>query len=295
MLFSVCVDTRRPWGDLVTLARHADNAGLERIYVPDHFMPYDPSGAVPGEVLECWTVMTALAAATARIGLGSLVLGNTYRHPAVVANMAAALDQVSGGRMLLGLGAGWQRNEHTAYGIDLPDPGDRLARFEEAVQVISLLLRSEVSNFAGTHYRLTQARCEPSPVQSPLPLLVGGAGERRTIPLAARYADAWHTWAAPHEFQRKNEILDEACVAAGRDPSVIRRLTGQVLRVLARGDPVDDASDIIGTPEFVTERLNNYRDARVDEFVVRDHAATPLADALESVTLLADEVVPVLG
>jgi alkanesulfonate monooxygenase SsuD/methylene tetrahydromethanopterin reductase-like flavin-dependent oxidoreductase (luciferase family) len=84
-------------------------------------------------------------------------------------------------------------------------------------------------------------------------------------------------------------------VAAARDPSVIRRLTGQVLRVLARGDPVDDASDIIGTPEFVTERLNNYRDARVDEFVVRDHAATPLADALESVTLLADEVVPVLG
>jgi F420-dependent oxidoreductase-like protein len=294
VLLSVCVDTGRPWGDLLTLARHAEDAGLERIYVPDHFMPYNPSEAVPGPVLECWTVVAALAAVTGRIGLGTLVLGNTYRHPAVVANMAATLDRVSGGRVLLGLGAGWQRNEHTAYGIDLPDPGERLVRFEEAVQVISLLLRSEVSNFEGAHYRLTQARCEPSPVQRPLPLLVGGAGERRTIPLAARYADAWHTWAAPREFQRKNEIVDEACVAAGRAPSAIRRLNGQVLRVLAHGDPVDDDSDIIGTPEFVADRLSDYREARVDEFIVRDHAATPLVDALESVTLLAGEVVPAL-
>ncbi|MDZ5620608.1 TIGR03560 family F420-dependent LLM class oxidoreductase [Nocardioides bizhenqiangii] len=295
MLISVCLDTGRPWGDLLTLAGHAEQTGFERIYVPDHFMPYDPSVAVPGNVHECWTVLSALAVSTTRIGLGTLVLGNTYRHPAVVANMAATLDQISAGRALLGLGAGWQPNEHKAYGIDLPDPGHRLDRFEEAVQVVSLLLRSEVSDFAGAHYRLSQARCQPPPVQTPLPLLVGGAGERRTIPLAVRHADAWHTWAAPPEFQRKSEILDEACRVAGRAPSEVRRLTGQVVRVLARGNPVHDDSDIVGTAQFVAHRLGDYRDAKVDEFIVRDRAATPLRDALGSMTLMAAEVVPALG
>ena len=256
-------------------------------------MPYDPSAAVPGQVHECWTTLSALAAATTRIGLGTLVLGNTYRHPAVVANMAATLDQVSGGRVLLGLGAGWQPNEHTAYGIELPDLGRRLDRFEEAVQVVSTLLRSEVSNFDGAHYRLTRARCQPAPIQTPLPLLVGGAGERRTIPLAARYADAWHAWATPPEFRRKCDILDEACLAAERTPSDVRRLTGQVLRVLPRGEPVDDESDIIGSPAYVVDRLGGYLDANVDEFIVRDHAATPLAAAIESISLLASEVAPV--
>ena len=294
MLVSVCLDSGRPWGDLLTLARHAERVGFERIYVPDHFMPYDPSEAVAGQVHECWTILSALAALTTRIGLGTLVLGNTYRHPAVVAKMAATLDQISGGRLMLGLGAGWQPNEHTAYGIDLPDPGRRLDRFEEALQVISLLLRFEVSSFAGAHYRLSQARCQPAPAQTPLPLLVGGAGERRTIPLAARYADAWHTWATPPEFQRKSDILDEACLVAERTPSDVRRLTGQVVRVLARGNPVDDDSDIIGPPAFVADRLNGYREARVEEFIVRDHAATPSADAIESMTVLAAAVVPAL-
>ena len=277
------------------MARVAENAGFERIYLPDHFIPYAPSEAIPGPVHECWTILCALAAATTRIGLGTLVLGNTYRHPAVVAKMAATLDQVSGGRLLLGLGAGWQPNEHTAYGIELPDAGRRLDRFAEAVQIISMLLRSEVSDFDGTHYRLVQARCQPAPIQTCLPLLVGGAGERRTIPLAARYADAWHTWAVPSEFRRKSDILDEACLAAQRTPSDVRRLTGQVLRVLAHGIPVDDDSDIIGDAGFVADRLSGYVDAKVDEFIVRDHAATPLAVAIESMTRLAAEVVPAMG
>jgi F420-dependent oxidoreductase-like protein len=294
VLLSVCLDTQRPWGDLLRLARQAEDASFERVYVPDHFIPYDPSRAVPGAVHECWTTLTALAASTTRIGLGTLVLGNTYRHPAVVANMAATLDQVSGGRVLLGLGAGWQPNEHTAYGIGLPDPGPRLDRFEEALQVISMLLRSEVSDFDGVHYRLIGARCQPAPVQAPLPLLVGGAGERRTIPLAARYADAWHTWATPTEFRRKCDILDEACAAAERAPSDVRRLTGQVLRVLARGTPVDDESDIVGERAHVVDRLHAYVEANVDEFIVRDHAATPVADALVSMSMLGSDVIPAL-
>ena len=189
MCSSACVLTHgRAWSDTVQLARHAELAGLVRVYVPDHFMPYHPTAAVPGPVHECWTTLSALAVAVTRIGLGTLVLGNTYRHPAVVANMAASLDQVSNGRLLLGLGAGWQANEHVAYGIELQGPGSRLDRFEEALQVVSLLLRSEETSFNGSYYKMDGARCEPAPVQMPLPLLVGGAGERRSIPLAARYA-----------------------------------------------------------------------------------------------------------
>ena len=295
MILSLCLDLRRGWSDTVELARRAESAGLARIYVPDHFMPHHPAAAVPGPVHESWTTLSALAVAVTRIGLGTLVLGNTYRHPAVVANMAASLDQVSGGRLLLGLGAGWQANEHVAYGIELQGPARRLDRFEEALQVVSLLLRSEVTSFNGTYYTLDGARCEPAPVQTPLPLLVGGAGERRSIPLAARYADAWHSWTTPPEFRQKSTVLDAACAAAGRAPSDVRRLTGQVVRVLAHGEPVDDELDIIGSTTFVAERLTAYREAGVDEFVIRDHAAIPVADAIESLGLLASDVVPALS
>jgi alkanesulfonate monooxygenase SsuD/methylene tetrahydromethanopterin reductase-like flavin-dependent oxidoreductase (luciferase family) len=173
---SLCLDPRRPWPDLRDLGRCAEEAGLARLYVPDHFMPYDERVAVAGPVLESWTSLNALALVTSRIGLGSLVLGNAYRHPAVVANMAATLDRVSGGRLLLGLGAGWQPNEHQAYGIEPLDPADRISRFEEALHVITSLLRSELSTFHGTYYTLESARCEPVTAQRPLPLLVGGAG-----------------------------------------------------------------------------------------------------------------------
>ena len=270
-------------------------SGLARIYVPDHFMPYHPASAAPGPVHECWTTLSALAVAVTRIGLGTLVLGNTYRHPAVVANMAASLDQVSSGRLLLGLGAGWQANEHTAYGIELQGAPSRLDRFEEALQVVSLLLRSEVTSFDGSYYRMHGARCEPAPVQMPLPLLVGAAGERRSIPLAARYADAWHAWTTPPEFRHKSAVLDAACAAAGRAPSDVRRLTGQVVRALAHGAPVDDERDIIGSTAFVAERLTAYREAGVDEFVIRDNAAFHVADAIESVGLLASDVIPTLS
>lgn len=294
MLLSLCLDLRRAWADTLELARQAELEGLARIYVPDHFIPYHPDEAVPGPVHECWTTLSALAVAVPPVGLGTLVLGNTYRHPAVVANMAASLDQVSGGRLLLGLGAGWQANEHVAYGLELERPAARLDRFEEALQVVSLLLRSEVTSFHGTYYRLDGARCEPPPLQTPLPLLVGGSGERRTIPMAARYADAWHAWTTPSEFRRKSSVLDAACVAAGRSPTGVRRLTGQVVRVLATGHGGDDEADIIGSPTFVAERLSAYWAAGVDEFVIRDHAAIATADAIESVRLLASDVVPAL-
>lgn len=268
---------------------------MARLYVPDHFMPYHATTAVAGPVHESWTSLSALAVATTKIGLGTLVLGNSYRHPAVVANMAATLDQISDGRLVLGLGAGSQPNEHLAYGIELLPPADRVRRFEEGLQAITSLLRSEVSTFDGAYYTLDAARCEPAPVQQPLPLLVAGAGERRSIPLAARFADAWHAWTTPEQFRRKSGILDAACAAVGRDPAEIRRLTGQVLLVVAHTPPVADDPDIIGSAPFVSQRLAAYQDAGVDEFIVRDHADTPVASAIDSVTRLASGVLPSLS
>src|SRR5215471_11525320 len=232
MRMSLCIDPGRSWTQVLALAQRVDSAGWHAVYVSDHFMPHDPAGrAADGPVLECWTVLAALAAQTATVRLGSLVLGNSYRHPAVVANMAATLDQVSGGRLLLGLGAGSQPNEHHAYGIELLSPSERISRFAEGVEVIASLLRSEHVTFRGSYYSLDAARCEPTSLQRPLPLLVGGAGERRSIPLAARFADAWHAWTTPEQFRHKSRVLDAACAAVGRDPADVRRLTGQVLLV----------------------------------------------------------------
>lgn len=176
MKLSLCVDPGRSWPEALALAQQADSAGWHAVYVCDHFMPHNPAGdPADGPMLECWTVLTALAALTARVRLGTLVLGNACRHPAVVANMAATLDQVSPGRLVLGLGAGWQANEYAAYGIALPALRDRVAILGEACAVIRSLLDSRRSTMNGEYYRLTDAPCDPKPV-SRIGLLVGGGG-----------------------------------------------------------------------------------------------------------------------
>jgi F420-dependent oxidoreductase-like protein len=173
--------------------------------------------------MEGWTTLTALAQATERIRLGVLVTGNVYRHPAVLANMAATLDIISNGRLELGLGAGWNQEECDAYGIDLPPLKERFDRFDEACQVVLGLLRDETTDFDGKHYRLTAARCEPKPVQRPHPpLCIGGGGERRTLRAVARYAQHWNFPGGGVEaLTSKRAVLDEHCAAIGRDPSEI--------------------------------------------------------------------------
>jgi F420-dependent oxidoreductase-like protein len=271
---SVCLDPARPWADALALAQHAETVGLHGVWVCDHFMPYAGDGRpAAGPVLEGWTQLTAIAARTSRIRLGTLVLGGSYRHPAVVAKMAATLDHVSGGRLTLGLGAGWQPNEHTAYGIELLPAPARLARFAEYVAAIRSLLREPTTSLDGEWFRLSDATCDPSPVQQPLPLLVGGGGEQRTMRVAALHADAWHTWASPTQLARKNAVLDQRCAEVGRDPSAITRVTGDVL------EPHEPAG-------AVQARLTGYAAAGADEFVLRDHSAQALPDALKAVDRL---------
>ena len=150
----MCLDSGRPWSDLVDLAVHAESIGVSRLYVCDHFMPYRADERpASGPMLEAWSVLTALAMATTTVELAPLVLGMTYRHPCVVANMAATLDHVSAGRLVLGLGAGWQVNEHVAYGIPLREVGARLSQFAEACAIIRGMLRGESPTFDGRYFR----------------------------------------------------------------------------------------------------------------------------------------------
>ena len=223
MRFSVWPTLAQPWDDVLEITRHAEATGWDGVYVMDHFMGnVGAPGAVETPTLEGTAALAALAMATDRVRLGTLVLGNTYRHPAVLANWAATVDQLSGGRLLLGVGAGWQENEHEQYGIPLPLPGELIDRFEEACQVWNGLLREPVTTFAGTHYQLTDAICEPKPVQSPLPLLIGGRGNRM-MGVVARHADEWNMWGLADDIAERSAVLDQRCEAIGRDPAEIKR------------------------------------------------------------------------
>jgi F420-dependent oxidoreductase-like protein len=298
MRFSVWPAPHRPWADVLEIVSHCDGVGWDGAYFPDHFMPNDPAGQpLDGPVLESWSVVAGLAARTRRLRLGSLVSGNLYRHPAVVANAAATIDQISDGRFVLGLGAGWQVNEHAAYGIDLGDVRGRLDRFEEACAVVKALLTEPRANFAGRYYHLADAPCDPKPVQSPLPLLIGGGGEQRTLRVAARYADEWNVWSTPEVMRHKSEVLARHCAELGRAPAGIARST-QALVFLSTDEaalaPLRDremrTSTMIGTPAEMVEMVAAYRDAGVDELVVPDWTMGSAAQARDTLDLFWTEV-----
>lgn len=191
----------------------------------DHFMPL--RGDDTGPCLEGWMLLAGLATITKRLRLGVMVTGNTYRHPAVLANMAATADVMSGGRLDFGIGAGWFLREHEAYGIELPPLRERFDRFDEAVEVIDLLLTKDVSNFDGRYYRLREARCDPKPVQSPRPpFVIGGGGERRTLRTTARWADHWNFPSMAFDidaFRQKLSVLEHWCADLGRPSDDIEK------------------------------------------------------------------------
>ena len=295
MRVSLCLDPGRSWPQVLALAHRADVASWHAVYLCDHFMPHDPAGrAVGGPVLECWTVLAALATRTSAVRLGSLVLGNTYRHPAAVATMAATLDQVSGGRLVLGIGAGWQPNEHWAYGINFPPVRDRIAALDDACAVIASLLGQRRPGSGGAAGRLRDGPRDPRPPPR-VPLLVGGGG-RGVLQVAARHADAWHCWATPAEFARKNAVLDQLCQDAGRRPGDVARACGGTVAIRTRGGAVRAAGhdDVPGTPEEILSHLLAFSHAGADEFIVRDAANVPIGQALAQIDTLAQDVVPQL-
>ena len=295
MRFSVWPSTNQPWDEVLATARHAEATGWDGIWVADHFMGNAP-GPVPAEVptLEAGTVLAALAAAVDRVRIGTLVYGNTYRHPAVLANMAATADRISGGRITLGIGAGWQENEHEQYGIDLPPVRERVDRFAEAIQVIRSLLREPTTTFAGEHYRLTDALCEPKPVQDPLPILVGAKGDRM-LGITARYADAWNAWGLPDHIAERSGALSARCQDAGRDPSEIARSAQALLfftddpaeaeRLSALPRPV-----LAGPVDRLREVVARYDEIGLDELIVPDFTLGSGAQKHEALDRFREEV-----
>jgi alkanesulfonate monooxygenase SsuD/methylene tetrahydromethanopterin reductase-like flavin-dependent oxidoreductase (luciferase family) len=223
--------------------------------------------------------LAALAALIPRMRVGTIVLGNTYRHPAVVAKMAAQVDVISGGRLLLGLGAGWQRNEHEAYGIPYYTMRERLERLDEACEVIRSLWTQPRSNFTGRYYQLSDAPLDPKPLQKPHPeLMIGGGGERVTLRIVAKHADHWNVWGGPQVLARKSAILEEHCAKVRRDSKTIARSVNMALLITEKageadrlaetiskrlGTPADDARDIClaGSVDQILEQLGRLREA----------------------------------
>ena len=215
----------KPWSQVLDEFLMAERLGFDHAWLVDHLV--DTDGPPENGCLEGWTLLAAIAALTKRIRIGILVSSNTFRHPAVLLKEAVTVDHISHGRVILGIGTGWHEDEHRRYGIDLPAPAERVDRFEEAVELISLLMSQERTTFAGRHYRLDDARLAPAPVQRPrIPILIA-AHRPRMLRIAARYADQWDTFAAipgtategiEADLAERIAGLDEACREIGRDP-----------------------------------------------------------------------------
>jgi F420-dependent oxidoreductase-like protein len=209
--------------ELQTVWREVEELGFGWISVWDHF--YGATGRPDDAAcLEAVAMHAALACTTSRVQCGSLVYSVGYRHPAVLAKAITTIDQLSGGRAHMGIGAGWAQVEYNAYGIPFPSIGRRMDQLEEGIQCLRGLLHDEVTNFEGTWFQLREARNEPRPVQAKLPIWVGGGGEKRTLRIAAQYADGWNVpFVSPETFAHKCTVLDQHCATVGREPSEIRR------------------------------------------------------------------------
>lgn len=292
------------WPRWQRMARAVEELGFAGLYRSDHFTNPDPPDK---DSLELWVSLTWLASHTERIEFGPLVSPVSFRDPVLTARMAAQVDDLSNGRLVLGVGAGWQVREHEHFGYDLLDIPARFARFEEGLEVITRLLRSdEPVSFSGQYYRLREAILLPRP-QRPggPPILIGGNGLRRTLPLVARYADEWNAvYIPPAQFAMLNAQLDDLLRAQGRQPDDVRRslMTGIVFgrdeaelnRTPAPwGRPLDQVRErgvIIGTPDAVVEQLGRYAEVGVQRVMLQWLAQ----DDLDRLEALAASVLPQL-
>jgi alkanesulfonate monooxygenase SsuD/methylene tetrahydromethanopterin reductase-like flavin-dependent oxidoreductase (luciferase family) len=297
MRFSVWPSPAQPWTDILAVVAHAEATGWDGVYVADHFMgDGERAGDTIQPTFEATALLAGLAAATSRLRLASLVLGITYRHPAVLANWAKTVDAISGGRLLLGVGAGWQENEHEQFGIELGPPGVRVERLEEALAVLVGLLRTPVTNVAGEHYRVTDAVMEPKPQH--LPLLIGAKGPRM-MGVVARHADEWNAWSTPDDFAERSAALDDACATNGRDPATIARSTQALFFVGVEGAKLDSLVERVapraavgGGPAQLGEAVQGWADAGVDELIVPDFTLGSGSQKLEAYDLLMEQVAP---
>ena len=269
-------------GECRELWQWADTAGFTWVDVSDHFYE-SPMTEKQGPYLECLASLAALAVDTERVRVGTCVLAMDYRHPAVLANALATIDHLSDGRLDAGLGAGWNVQEYSAYGIPFERIGKRLDRLEEGIHVLRALWEEPQASYVGEHFQLSEALCEPKPLQARVPIWIGGVGERRTLQLVARYADGWNApYLTVEQWRRLSGVLDEWCERVDRDPQTIQRDVNLSFHLAAddadrpraqahfeevfgpAGDAFRQRGAIIGTPPEAVDLLAPYAEAGVD-------------------------------
>jgi alkanesulfonate monooxygenase SsuD/methylene tetrahydromethanopterin reductase-like flavin-dependent oxidoreductase (luciferase family) len=263
LTFGICRNPTLPYPELVRQFRLYERLGFETAWLTDHFQR--PSG--PGEpYLEGWTTLAAIIPQTSRIRVGVLVTSNTFRSPALLAKMTITLDQISGGRLEVGLGAGWYEREHEQFGIAFPPPAERVARFAEAAAVVDLLLRDAGGSFDGRYYQLVDAALVPGSVQRPRPPLTMGAHGPKMLATVARYADRWNSFGTVEEIRERNAMLDDACARIGRDPGeIVRSFFGQVPRDTMANRLEFDPWD---SPDAFAHMVGIYGAAGTTDFIV---------------------------
>ncbi len=291
------------WEAARAAAQDAERLGFDSVWLIDHLLGL-PAPQTP--ILEAWTLLSALAAATQRIRLGVHVLCNSFRNPALLAKMAATLDHISNGRLDFGIGAGWHPGEHAAYGYEFGTPAERLRRLGEALGLVRRLWTEERVTHEGEFYRVRDSWCRPAPVQKPHPpILVGAGGEKLALRVVAEHAQTWNVM-APHagQIERKREALARHCAAVGRDPGEIR-ISLQTAAIVCEGEAEAErrrqeaggafalfgdlrANALFGTPEQVCDRVRRYQRLGVSHFIVW----IPERFRAETVATLANEVMP---
>ncbi|MDR5693664.1 MAG: LLM class flavin-dependent oxidoreductase [Armatimonadota bacterium] len=276
------------------------SGAFDAAWISDHFIPWAPFQDPATDTLECWTTLSYLSGAYPHLVVGAIVLCNSYRHPPLVAKMGATLATLNGGRLVLGIGAGWFEEEYRRYGYKFPPASVRIQQLAEAVQIIRRMWTEEAASFEGATYRIHNAYCRPKP-PTPPPILIGGGGERLTLRVVAEHADWWNlVGGTPEIFARKLRILEEHCRAVGRDPRAIQKTwatdglaiapTMERALQIAAGSPFtrDRIGAIVGDPDEVTKALEQFVALGVEHFILRFVDFPDPAGA----KLFAKEVIP---
>ncbi|MHB1473140.1 MAG: LLM class flavin-dependent oxidoreductase [Dermatophilaceae bacterium] len=264
-----------PWSGVVEQWQEIEALGFDSAWLTDHFMT-DGDGDAP--IFEGWTALAGLAMATSRIRIGLMVTGNTYRHPSVLAKQAVTVDHICGGRLQLGLGAGWWEREHEAYGFDFPGPGELVGRFAETLDLLERLQAERRTDFSGHYYSTRDTPFAPKPLQLPrLPVTIGCKGPRM-LALTAAHADVWNTRGPVERVVPRMAALDEACRAIGRDPATLVRSVW----------PYEASFDSVGA---MAESITTYREAGFTEIIL-DWPQQPLR--LEVLRAASRELFPTL-
>jgi F420-dependent oxidoreductase-like protein len=284
---------------LRTLAQKAESLGFDSFWVMDHFHQIQNVGQPQEPMLEGWTTQAVVAGLTEKIKLGTLVTGIVYRHPSVLAKIGATLDVLSKGRLFMGIGAAWNVEEARAYGIPFPPVGERMQRLEEAAQIITKMWTEERTSFTGKFYQLSDAYCNPKPIQKPHPpIMIGGSGERRTLKIVAKYGDACNIFGSVETVRQKLGVLREHCHLVGKDyDSILKTKLGhvvidknkEIVTAAVKRLPEDRRKEyaIYGTPEEVRKQIEAFREVGIEYLIVNLEPDREL----QALDLFASEVV----